>query len=131
VGTGCSSCRLTDAASQADARALTLASLSTGLTATMNAVVTRCAPKVTMAQARLRVRFLNVSKHFSESPNAVVDHDGDHLNGDSKCRHPDQDDPDPSEAVFEDGANHRRKATVSSSFRVFLFFFLFAPLHRH
>ena len=53
MGTGCSSCRLTDAASQADARALTLASLSTGLTATMNAVVTRYAPKITMAQVRL------------------------------------------------------------------------------
>jgi hypothetical protein len=46
VGTGCSSCRLTDAASQADARALMLASLSTDLTLTMNAVVTRCAPKI-------------------------------------------------------------------------------------
>ena len=53
----CSSCRLTDAASQADARALTLASLSTGLTAAMNAVVTRCTPKITMAHVRLRVRF--------------------------------------------------------------------------
>ena len=41
--------------SQADVRALTIASLSTDLTATMNAVVTRCAPKITMARVRLRV----------------------------------------------------------------------------
>ena len=32
-----------------------VASLSTDLTATMNAVVTRCAPKITMARVRLRV----------------------------------------------------------------------------
>ena len=92
MGTGCSSCRLTDAASQADARALTLASLSTGLTATMNAVVTRCAPKITMAQVRPRcVLFLFHYRQGVGSENvatllcviqSVVNYDGDCLNGD-------------------------------------------------
>ena len=45
-------------------------------------------------------------KGFPESPNAVVDHDGDRLNGDTECRHPDQDSPNPSTAVVDDDANH-------------------------
>ena len=52
----------------------------------------------------------NVSRHCSASSNAVVNYDGDCLNGDGKCRHSGQDDPDPSEAVSEDGANHRMES---------------------
>ena len=47
----------------------------------------------------------NVSRHCSASSNAVVS-----LNGDGKCRHSGQDDSDSSEAVSEDGANHRMES---------------------
>jgi hypothetical protein len=79
-------------------------------------VVTRCAPKITMAHVRLRVRFVSFplpqavgSENASRHCNAVVNHDDDCLNGE-KCRHSGQDDPDPSEAVSEDGANHRMES---------------------
>ena len=73
----------------------------------------------------------NVSRHCSASSNAVVNHDGDCLNGDGKCRHSGQDDPDPSEAVSEAVRIIGWKATLTSRFRVFLFVFLSAPLQRH
>ena len=49
------------------------------------------------------------SENASRHCNAVVNHDDDCLNGE-KCRHSGQDDPDPSEAVSEDGANHRMES---------------------
>ena len=65
------------------------------------------------------------STRFRKSPNAVVDYDSDHLNGDSKSRHPNQDDPNPPEAVFDDCANHLVISKVSAS----LFSFSSSLLH--
>ena len=72
-----------------------------------------------------RGRGQSESARFRESPNAVVDYDSDHLNGDSKSRHPNQDDPNPPEAVFDDCANHLVISKVSAS----LFSFSSSLLH--
>jgi|HubBroStandDraft_6_1064221.scaffolds.fasta_scaffold949638_2 hypothetical protein len=48
----------------------------------------------------------NESTRFSKSVDAIVDRDSDHDHGDGDDRHPDQDGPDASEAVVNDGAYH-------------------------
>jgi hypothetical protein len=39
---------------------------------------------------------------------AIVDHDGDRARGDGECRHADEDGPDASTAIVDDGAKHER-----------------------
>jgi hypothetical protein len=44
----------------------------------------------------------------SESLHAVVDRGGDHHHGDGEYRHADEDGPDASTAIADDGAKHER-----------------------
>ena len=74
----------------------------------------------------LRERTLGLRRHC----NAVVNYDDDCLNGE-KCRHSGQDDPDLRKRSLRTVRIIGWKATVTSLFRVFLFVFLSAPLHRH
>ena len=65
------------------------------------------------------------SRAAPKSPNAVVDHDGDRLDGDSECRHPDQDGRNPSTAIVDDEPESLRRfrwqAPAASRSRIFLF----------